>query len=67
MPNGNASVVGEANVGGAWQSMTVEDALLDREKFIFRCPECGGPAKPHKAGKDGQSRAHFEIVSHSVV
>jgi hypothetical protein len=41
-----------------WRVMTIDEALLTREK-AGRCIECHEPVQAHKTGTTGQA-AHFE-------
>jgi hypothetical protein len=52
-------VAAELPIKGAWQTITLEQALgLDKSRRM-RCPECHGQVRAHGVGKDGQ-RPHME-------
>jgi hypothetical protein len=48
----------EANIGGTWRVITVQQAL-DTVETDARCIECHEPVRAHKASVNGMA-AHFE-------
>ena len=48
----------EVQQGGRWVLITVAEALRTNQRH-GRCPECHGPVRAHKKGKNGQA-AHCE-------
>lgn len=54
-----SSVICDLKIRGAWQAITLEQALRLDKGRLMRCPECHGRVKAHSAGRDGMA-AHFE-------
>ncbi len=51
--------------GGAWEKISIAEALPIRSEYLMRCCECHGRVRAHRLANNGM-RAHFEHrVAHS--
>jgi hypothetical protein len=51
-----------SRVGGRWELISIDDALTEPSRSVFRCPDCHGAVRPFRKFFTG-TRAHFEHVA----